>query len=576
MKKGFNNNHLQNKNLNSTGQRILVQRLVEILDNKTIDTYKDRLNNIHGSLKELVSVCKKVQNGVLKDSHIDPVKLECQIKLGTEVVLRKYNSSIYNILNSRIKNKKGTLLNFINEIEVILKEIELNYLKWILVELKANIDNNDEENVNKLCENLITELILRGWTKYSLQRLINKMFVESDIEFNKKWMYFLEELHKEQVEFNFFIKHDSEIDPYFEEKLLEGKCILEKFPSINKSYIVDESKYIHIVSNSFEQDLNKASNDLVNELNAIEAEHIYCEYNTKIRKNDVITLLHNGRTIKYNVEEYNIRKSYEHHKLGDIKYNDLDKIRNNENIMIDTRSRINNVLMQYRLGCNTDSVETWFTSFWFALESLVVTEQYENIIEHIIEIVTPITTLKYPEKILINLIEDFERCGIKLDKYEIEYDGCVQTNIDIILDILKDKAEFDTLVNSIDNYDLLVLRLNQVRSIFKDSKSLKSYLETHHRNIEYHLRRLYRIRNSFVHNAIVEYDLYPLTMHLNSYLRDIIQEIVRALNCECYNDINLIYSCCKIRYESVINILKENGNSTYENNLVTSSYCKIN
>ena len=145
MKKGFNNNHLQNKNLNSTGQRILVQRLVEILDNKTIDTYKDRLNNIHGSLKELVSVCKKVQNGVLKDSHIDPVKLECQIKLGTEVVLRKYNSSIYNILNSRIKNKKGTLLNFINEIEVILKEIELNYLKWILVELKANIDNNDEE-----------------------------------------------------------------------------------------------------------------------------------------------------------------------------------------------------------------------------------------------------------------------------------------------------------------------------------------------------------------------------------------------------------------------------------------------
>ena len=98
----------------------------------------------------------------------------------------------------------------------------------------------------------------------------------------------------------------------------------------------------------------------------------------------------------------------------------------------------------------------------------------------------------------------------------------------------------------------------------------------HYRNIEYHLRRLYRIRNSFVHNAIVEYDLYPLTMHLNSYLRDIIQEIVRALNCGCYNDINLIYSCCKIRYESVINILKESGNSTYENNLITSSYCKRN
>lgn len=573
MKKTLNNNVLISKNINTKSQRLLVQRLSEMLDNKTIDTYKNRLNNIHGSLREVVTVCKKVQSGIILESHIESVKTECQIKLGKETVLKNNNKQLYDIVNGRIKAKKGTLLNFINELEVIQKELENNYLNWILKDLKENLDKEDLDEINKLSENLITELILRGWSKYSLHRIVERIFIENKNDFEDKWLQFLNEINEEMKEFHFFIKLESEENSYRGSNLIDKNEIISRFPNIPDSILEESSKYLYFNGMSFENDLNKAVNDILKEINAIEAEHIFCGNLIKLKKNDVIVLLPNGRATRYNTEKYNIRTSYESQNLDKFNYLEFDNLRSKKEVHIDTRTRLNNVLMQYRLGYNTDNVETWFTSFWFALESLVVTEQYENIIEHIVEIVTPITTMKYIDKILINAVEDINRCEIDLKEYGIVEENDISDNITSLLEILKNDDKYKVIKASINNYDLLELRLIQLRSIFKNSKTLKNYLESHYKNIEYHLRRLYRIRNNLVHSASVEYDLYPLTMHLHSYLRDIIEEVVMGLNCNCYNSVNGVYSCCKIKYESLIGKLNNNGQNLYENELIISSNC---
>ena len=62
-------------------------------------------------------------------------------------------------------------------------------------------------------------------------------------------------------------------------------------------------------------------------------------------------------------------------------------------------------------------------------------------------------------------------------------------------------------------------------------------------------------------------------MHLHSYLRDIIEEVVMGLNCNCYNSVNGVYSCYKIKYESLIGKLNNNGQNLYENELIISSNC---
>lgn len=233
-----------------------------------------------------------------------------------------------------------------------------------------------------------------------------------------------------------------------------------------------------------------------------------------------------------------------------------------------------NILNQYKLGYNSDSVENWFSSFWFALESLVATNQYEFIIDQITNIVTPILTVRYPKKILENLIQDLKRCNIDLNDFDINSSEC--EDIMKLVYILKSEEQINRLKEKVDDYTLLIHRIEDISSWLKNAMTLKDFLENHYNNIELHLKRLFRIRNSFVHSASIEYDLYPITMHLHSYLRDVLEEIFIALDKGCTYDISQIYSCANMKYIMMIDKLKNQGKSDYDPQLICfDNYCYI-
>lgn len=573
MESGLNNSILDKSNIVSNGQCVFVQRWREIFNSKTFETYKCRLTNSHGILEEYLDILKKVNSGMINESNIEPVKIECIKKITDDSVFKSNNVELHNLLKSRIGTPKGTRINLISEMEVAKKQLDNQYLTWILKDLKSSIDEENLSDVQKHTENLATELVYKGWNKGSLYRLLKIIFIESDEEFDTKWLKFTSSVTGPKETFKCYIKINKGVDEYTNRVALKGKEIIKKLNLSFNKIIEDKAIYLEFKGEAYGEDLNSFTEKVSQELIDIESEYIYFGQIINFDKTKAIVVLPTKNITSYNISAYNAKEYYKNNSASDKPVHTISEYKEMQEKISDEeiKLRLKNILVQYKLGYNSDSVETWFSSFWFALESLVATNQYDYIIEQIINIVTPIVTVRYPKQIIENFIKDFERCGVNLSKFGIE--GHDNENIIKMVEILKDKEKIKELNAETSDYSLLSIRIKSISKWVENSLTLKKFLENHYTNIEWHLRRLFRIRNSFVHSANVDYDLYPVTMHLHSYLRDVLSEIFTALKNECTHDVNQIYSCSSMKYTMVMEKLKTSGKGDYKSDLICFDNC---
>lgn len=573
MESNLKNSILREHNIISEGQCVFIQRWREVFNDKTIDTYKCRLTNAHGILVEYLDIIKKVNASIIQDSNIKPVTEESIKKLKSDTVLKNNDLEMRNLILSRLGKQRGTLTNLISEFELFIKKLDGQYINWILRDLKNNIDKNNIKQILKDVENLATELVYREWSKSSLYRLVKIIFIESSEEFEVKWLKFVSSICGEKEIFKCYVKVKSD---KFYRNTISGTDLKEILgPRKSRQYnIKDDELYFEFEGEAYSEDLNSFMEYVSRELSDIEAEYVFFNEEIKFYKSKAIVILPTNNITEYNISKYNAKEYYKNNgmKLNSSmqKYKEIQKSITGQEINI----RLKNILNQYKLGYNSDSVENWFSSFWFALESLVATNQYEFIIDQITNIVTPILTVRYPKKILENLIQDLKRCNIDLNDFDINSSEC--EDIMKLVYILKSEEQINRLKEKVDDYTLLIHRIEDISSWLKNAMTLKDFLENHYNNIELHLKRLFRIRNSFVHSASIEYDLYPITMHLHSYLRDVLEEIFIALDKGCTYDISQIYSCANMKYIMMIDKLKNQGKSDYDPQLICfDNYCYI-
>lgn len=603
-------------NISTKGQCLFIQRWIEMFNKKTIDTYKPRLTNTHSILEEYVDVLKKIHTSVLMESHKDHIHNEANKKIQKDLILRKKDITLFNTIMSRLNRKKVTITKQIDDFEIILKQLDSNYLGWILEDLKKNIDNNNLDQILDNVESLATELVSNGWSKNSLYRLVKKVFYEQK-EFEIKWDEFVHYIISDKVEFKCYIK--VEASEFYRDIILgsqlKDELILDVKNNTNLDSVIKEQliwnidqklnislhePYFIFKGEAYSQDLSSFAEYILEELSKIQSEYTYFDKNIRFKLARSIVVLPTNTITTYNIID--MKESFKDSGLRPAismdKYKQIQA--NIENT--DIEKRLSNILNQYRLGSNSDNVENWFSSFWFALESLVSTQQYETIIDNIINIVCPIATLKYPKVIIESLAEDLNKSNINLVEILANIDttqnnivndneliSCqeVAASIDLgteniyedimnLVKILKDERLKEILKNEISDYSLLNMRVESVSKLFQNSSTFKNFLENHYQNLTLHLRRLYRIRNSFVHSANIEYDLYPITMHLHSYLMDVLDEIFNALEKGCTNQkIEQIYSCSDLKYRMLIDKLENQKERDFDIKIICfENYCQ--
>jgi len=583
MEKHLNDSKLQSLyNYKTEGEYLFIQRWREIFNNRTIDAYRNRIKNTHSILVELLMIIDKTKKGIIQENHIETIKNECLRKLSNDETFKKHNLQFHKTLCKNISNhssrKRGGLYNLECEIKATLNNVlEPNYLRWLLEDLKDSIDNNELDKENKLIESLASELVFRGWTSSSLYRLGKEIFLNEKKDFSDRWEEFIEVISSEEKIFHCFFEVNKG-DVTEKVKIVTASKILEKDYENTSNFIVkksnNESRYIHIEESAFPEDLNRAMEKAEEKIMDIESLYLYYGEEIDIKKDRVLVVLTNNKMTSYNFYQNNLRNYFRLATVNIEGIQNFEKVIHNNSIHSETRNRLYNVLNQYKLGLESQSIETWYTSFWIALESLVVTGQYENIIDHILKVVPPVICLKHVKKIIENLCGDFGRAGVNLNRYDIDTRNPQERDMKNLLDILKDKDKLSELISNIDDYTLLKIRCKNIVKELHDNKSLLKTLKNHHENVSWHLQRLYRIRNSFVHNATIDEDLLPITMHLHYYLRTVMSEIILGLNTGIFQGIGELYAYIEDYYDSFLGQLSDGeSRSIYE--ILISNYYKV-
>lgn len=186
-----------------------------------------------------------------------------------------------------------------------------------------------------------------------------------------------------------------------------------------------------------------------------------------------------------------------------------------------TSNKINAAFRFYQNGVNEKGLESRFTAFWSALESLTLIEENSNLKhdEHVIKAVLPCIAMDYPLKQLFA----FRGCAKVLNWEPIPLNGSPfsiqSSNLGEIFTALKSTDFVDEVNRRLETYPYAQFRFSKFIELCASPFNLAQKIEAHQHKVELHINRLYRIRNAIVHNATSHERLELLVVNLEHYLR---------------------------------------------------------
>lgn len=193
-----------------------------------------------------------------------------------------------------------------------------------------------------------------------------------------------------------------------------------------------------------------------------------------------------------------------------------------------TANKINAAFRFYQNGQNEKSLESRFTAFWSALESLTLIDENGSHTheQHVINAVVPCIALDYPVKQLFSL----RGCAKILNWPPFQTaEGSFQfqsADLGQIYLAIKDTDVRDEVIRRLDGHPYAGFKFNKFMMLSRHPFELAQKIENHESKVELQIHRLYRVRNAIVHNASTDERLDLLVLNLEHYLRSTLNALV--------------------------------------------------
>jgi hypothetical protein len=204
--------------------------------------------------------------------------------------------------------------------------------------------------------------------------------------------------------------------------------------------------------------------------------------------------------------------------------------------------------------------ETKFITLWIALESIMRTGTYPDIISHVKKILPPAMSVSYFYKLVRNFAEDCLRCAVRYLHPPIDLDLTTNNKRHIVttlISVFRDNTKYPVLLDRCNVNDLLSFRCQELHDILNDSNKMKDKIIHYKTKIEWHIQRLYRIRNEITHSALQkDRSLVIYIEHLYSYLSQLISEIVHYIEHKNVKTIEEAYALLETNYNTFIKLLE--------------------
>lgn len=568
------------------------QRWQELLESRTLDMYQYNILNSCVACIELSDVIEKTMSGLLTSRiNVDDCKEEALTIVRCDQILEKHNRPLKNlllrILGGKIEGKsRGDILDdkngaqyiSLNRLKFQLKspicQLKEHYLEYILRELKDSLDAQNKPWTEMCMKALISQCIFMGWSAKGLF-LLSELF-ESEKSAPEQWRSFENQITT---------GGNTEFQVYYSIKL-------ETRSGMGADNVRDVIRAVGFNINTGREiiaDADENKTDLYSKLNA-ETTYIISEISAPDLYSGVLAVINTLNSKLSIATFYNTISPWIANTPQIVVYNDAthmatalrltdifrtyDYIDSNNGVFEDTNriftdtskehitTKLSAAFAYTNLSRSSLFQETKYISLWIALESVMRTGQYSDIISHVKLVLPEILCIRYFYRIVRNFSEDCIRCGFKMDT-TLNLDMQSTNKKELVkklISIFRSSQDYPVLLARCGVNSLLEYRCNEIYELLNDQAAILQKFDHYVQKIRWHIQRLYRIRNEITHSAFREQkSLVIYIEHLYTYLAQLMSEVVYYVEHKNVSTVEEAYAIILESYRTYYELLKEGG-----------------
>lgn len=586
---GSNDERLQQYRKINSKHIFFYQRWQEMLESRTLDMYQYNILNSYVACMELSDVIEKTMSGLLTSrQNVDDCKEEALLIVKSDKILEKHNRSLkimlLRILASKIDgkprgessdDKNGTQNISLNRLKYQLKtpirQLETSYLAYIIDDLKESIDTLDNAKIESCTSCLISQCVFNGWSAKGLFQLA--AYFTGDKTPTEKWEAFKSRLVDHPLKsFEVYYSLKIETSPGLDAgnirgiicslglRIELGNQILENSrerPDLC-SKITPLTTYLIVDINA--TDIYAGVLSAINILNSkLSIATFYNIISPWIANSPQIIVYDADTNFTTNLRLTDIFKTYDYIDSHNSIFRDTNQIFVDQG-KNEIAAKIGAAFAYTSLSRSALFQETKYISLWIALESLMRTGQYGDIISHIKLVLPEIMCTRYVYRIVRNFSEDCIRCNFSSDP-TIGIDMQSPNKKEVVerlVHLFRDAERYPMLQRRCNCNSLLLYRCNEIHSLLTSVDEIIKRLDHYTQKIRWHIQRLYRIRNEITHSAFKQNkSLIIYIEHLYSYLAQIMSEIVFYIEHKNANSVEEALAILKENYITYYDILKQ-------------------
>lgn len=195
--------------------------------------------------------------------------------------------------------------------------------------------------------------------------------------------------------------------------------------------------------------------------------------------------------------------------------------------------KISRAVDLHSIALGTEQIENKLLNLWTAIETLIPKDisSGEDRIIQIINAITPFQTVKYVNKIIEQLGNDFwyyDKRNSKRILQSVIVNGTVSRfhTLAALIMTVENQAVRDSISATLDTYPLLRFRLFTLNKQLSKGKGISKLVENHKQKVEWQIRRIYRVRNLIAHSGKMPSYTNILVENLHNYFDDMLNYVI--------------------------------------------------
>lgn len=575
MVRNYSNQYLlDNTCLTTECQMLFFQKMKELLHVHSGISYSFKIHNSYTILEELLNVIIDYERNKINGMTVEEVRKEAKKIITNDLVIKSKYPELYEVIKEEVSGVLKTTntqaidpnsIAKMNSIKEVIKQLfhkfkPVDYLQTSLVLTKNAIDNSDGNTVVILCPIIVSASLMIGRTISGLYLSISNFFENKELSFDENWKRWSAILLIAESKYICYIPIDDKLSSSLEKKKT-GRELKELYKESARLEYLEEGLYYEVEVKAPASDLpaiyNKAYTIYRNELAIIEFATAKVE---RLEKTILAYDIHNKGIIKIEPKENEfVYKPYNqyHVNIEQAVKNFVSSL--NEQDYIKVIGTVTNV-------CNfeRESNEYGFLLLWSSLEAMFRSNQFETAIGAIKNIIPTIITRRYIYYRLVDFIKDAQKAEVT---YRFNDKDFIKKNpsdedIETLYQLLQIPDEYNNLADLCkQKYVLLYYKCYELKNMVINAGAVSNVITHHKETLEFHLQRMYRVRNKFMHHAEIDKNIAALYKHLLVYTWECIREMAYVSETRGIKSLEEIYAYFRMNYGVSIKSLKDARNS---------------